>query len=218
MTADTKNNILLRSEALFFRYGVKSVTMDDIARELAISKKTLYQYFENKNDLIAQMLEAHDTVDEQVINQCFAEATDAVDELVKIGQHVMGEIGKMMSNHSVLYDLQKYHREVWEKMETKMMSRTYEGIKHNIERGIQEGLYRTDVDADIIAKLYVGKMFFIIDEDNFPNKQYNKWHVFIQNWIYHVHGIGTPKGIALFDEKVKILIKSGIALSVHNRM
>jgi TetR/AcrR family transcriptional regulator, cholesterol catabolism regulator len=206
MTAETKNNILQRTEILFFKYGVKSVTMDDIARELGISKKTLYQFFENKNDLIAQMLQVHDTTDEEVIRKCFVEATDAVDELVQIGKHAMGEVSKLMTTHNFVYDLQKYHREVWEKFEHSMKTRTYEGVKHNIERGIREGLYRADVDADVIAKLYVGKMFFIIDEDNFPNSKYNKWQVFIQNWIYHVHGIGTAKGIALFDEKVKILI------------
>jgi AcrR family transcriptional regulator len=208
MTGDIKNTILQKALLLFFRYGLKSVTMDDIARELAISKKTLYQFFENKNDLLTQIMEIENEKDATITCQIIHKSSDALDELLGHAQHAIGELSKLMSSSTMIYDFQKYYREIWSKFENEMNNRIYEGTKNNIERGIREGLYRADVDADIIAKLYVSKMMCFVDEDMFPSKKYDKVKLFKQYLIYHIHGIATAKGLKKLEERINAFVKS----------
>ena len=208
MTVEIKNNILQRVTALFFKYGIKSVTMDDIARELGMSKKTLYQFFENKNDLLIQIIQIESERDEQMICQANIDAKNALEELMSFAKHGIEEFAKVKSSPTIMYDLQKYYREIWNKFETGLNQRMFEGTKKNIERGKSEGLYRADIDAESIAKIYVRLMMSIIDEDIFPSKTYDKIALFQQYLIYHINGIATPKGIALFESKRKELFDS----------
>ena len=205
MTADLKNNILQRTQALFFKYGIKSVTMDDVARELGISKKTLYQFFDNKNDLLEQVMLNEEARDIEMTQSIPLVSDNAIDELIGYVKHGVEEFARLMPSTTIVYDLQKYYRDIWTKFETGMNQRILEGTKNNIRRGQNEGLYRIDMDADIIAKLYVSKMMCLIDEDMFPSKTFNKVHLFQQYMIYHVHGIATPKGIELFEMKMKAI-------------
>lgn len=205
MTTEIKNNILQKVTALFFKYGIKSVTMDDIARELGMSKKTLYQFFENKNDLLTQIMGIESQRDEETTCFVMKNSENAVDELMGFAKHGLAEFAKVKSSPTIVYDLQKYYREIWVEFETGMNQRIYEGTKNNIERGKNEGLYRLEIDADVVAKLYVRQMMAIIDEDIFPSKSYDKVRLFQQYLIYHIYGIATPKGIALFDSKMKAL-------------
>jgi TetR/AcrR family transcriptional regulator, cholesterol catabolism regulator len=195
-----KKNILKRCEPLFLRYGIKSVTMDDIARELGISKKTLYQHFDTKNKIIEQMVVEHFEAEHIIMATILNAATDAVDEILSIAQHVALELAQLTS--TFIYDLQKYHRETWLLLEQMSNQHIYGIIKKNIERGIQEGLYRADIDADIISKLYVTKSLSILDNDLFPSNRYSKTVLYKQFIIYHLHGILAPKGL----ERLKIMI------------
>jgi AcrR family transcriptional regulator len=202
---DTKINIAQRAFALFLRYGIKSVTMDDIARELAMSKKTLYQFFENKNDLLTQIMKMEEEHDRVCTEHIAATTENAIDEVMGYARHGMEEMAKTMSAHSAIYDLQKYYREIWDNMEKRMNDRIYTATKTNIERGIREGLYRPEVDADVIAKLYVSKLMSLIDDSVFPFDQYHRQRLFKSYLDYHIHGIATPEGLALMEEKWKTL-------------
>ncbi|MBL7814086.1 MAG: TetR/AcrR family transcriptional regulator [Saprospiraceae bacterium] len=208
MTAEIKNNILQKVAALFFRYGIKSVTMDDIARELGMSKKTLYQFFENKNDMLTQIFQMEEMRDIEMTKCIIAEAENAVDELLGFAKHGVEEFAKIMSSSTIVYDLHKYYRDLWSSFEANMNRRIYDGTKANLERGKREGLYRPDLDADMLAKLYVRQLMSFIDEETFPTKQYNKVQLFKQYLVYHVHGIATQKGITLFNDKMKALFGS----------
>jgi TetR/AcrR family transcriptional regulator, cholesterol catabolism regulator len=194
-----KKNILKRCQPLFLRYGIKSVTMDDIAREIGFSKKTLYQHFDTKNKIIEQMVVEHFEAEQIIMATILNSATDAVDEILSIAQHVALELAQLTS--TFIYDLQKYHRETWLLLEQTSNAHIYGIIKKNIERGIQEGLYRTDVDADIIAKLYVAKSLSILDDDLFPTNRYSKTVLYKQFITYHLHGILAPKGL----ERLKMM-------------
>lgn len=195
-----KKNILKRCELLFLRYGIKSVTMEDIAREIGISKKTLYQHFETKNKIIEQMVVEHFEAEQIIMATILNSATDAVDEILSIAQHVALELARLTA--TFIYDLQKYHRETWLILEKTSNEHIYGVIKKNIERGMQEGFYRTDLDADIIAKLYVAKSLCILDEQLFPINRYSKTVLYKQFIVYHLHGILAPKGL----ERLKIMI------------
>lgn len=175
--------------------------MDDVARELGISKKTLYQFVENKADLINQILAHHFEQEQREISRIQQAAGDAIEELLMITKHVTQMLRQ--TSPTVTYDLQKYYRKGWERMERFHQKYIYEVIYKNIEDGVRQGIYRDDVNIDIIAKLYVGKTSLIVDEDLFPLQQYNKENLFVEYINYHIHGIASPKGLALLDKHAK---------------
>ncbi len=204
---ETRAAILQRTEILFFKYGIKSVTMDDIARELGMSKKTLYQFFDNKNDLLAQIMQTAENQDVEIMKHSFTHSKDAIDEVFNIAKHAIAELSKLMSAQAILYDLKKYYRDIWDTFEKAMNDRIYNSTKLNLERGKNEGLYRVEVDTDIIAKLYVSKMMCIVDDDMFPIKQYDKVKLFKQYLVYHIHGIATAKGLKKLEERLDTFLK-----------
>ncbi len=184
---DHTKAILHTSESLFLRYGIRSVSMDDIARELGMSKKTLYQCVENKSDLIGRIVESRIDGEKQDMARIVDESENAVEEMVRIGNYVIEKLRQF--SPTIIYDLQKYYSEVWKKMESLHLSHVYQLIRDNIERGKQEGAYRKGVDADIVAKLYVAKTSLVVDEELFPTGQYDKEVLFRQYISYHLHGL-----------------------------
>lgn len=199
-----KDNIVLKARNLFLKYGIKSVAMDDIARELGISKKTLYQHFETKNDLIKSIAEQNLANDIQMITHIQTAAKDAIDEMFMIAKYVLEEIISIQSP-TLMFDLQKYYPEMWQLFEQFQHQQVANHIKHNIERGITEGLYRTEVSGDIIAKIYSGNSLCVIDENMFPTKQFDKIKLFKEFFIYHIRGIATTKGLKLLEKRLENL-------------
>ncbi len=199
-----KPEILEGASSLFMRYGIKSVTMDDISRELGISKKTLYQYVENKADLIKQTMELHIDEEKKMISQLKETADDAIHEIVILAKHITQMLREIPPGFT--YDLQKYYRKCWEIVDKYNHSHIYGTIKDNIERGIKQGVYREGINPDIIAKLYVGKTSLITDEEVFPLRNYKKDILFEQYISYHLRGIASTKGLKLLAKHTKNLL------------
>jgi TetR/AcrR family transcriptional regulator, cholesterol catabolism regulator len=109
---DTKLSIQQKAQTLFFKYGIKSVTMDDIARELTISKKTLYQFFENKTDILKSIAHANKARDIEMIGKIANASKDAIDEMLHVAKYVTNELSQITSQ-TALYDMQKYYPEIW---------------------------------------------------------------------------------------------------------
>ena len=195
---ESRQNILAKIENMFFRYGIKSVTMDDISRHLGISKKTLYQFVENKKDLIQQVFQKVIVEEKQAMRQIVTESKDAIEEIVAIAEYVTQQLRQV--SPQTLYDLQKYYRKSWQMMEALHSQHTLGIIKANINRGISEGVYRQDINADIIAKLYVGKNSLLVDEDLFPLKEYSTEQLFLQHIRYHIYGIASKDGLKLLEK------------------
>lgn len=193
-----KQQILSQAEALFMRFGIKSVTMDDLAREMGVSKKTLYQFVENKADLINQILLNHVQDETACIEEVVHTGSNALKVMLGIAKFAEQRLGRI--SPTVVYDLKKYYREGWELIETLHRQHVYAVIKGNIEKGITEGLYREDVSPDIIAKLYVGKTFLLVDEDIFPQRDYERGKLFREFLMYHLRGIVSPKGAKTLEK------------------
>ena len=145
---ETGTRILDKSQELFLRYGIKSITMDDIARELGISKKTLYQYVDNKADLIQQIVVRFIQEEKERIGEICRQSTDAIEEMFNIASHVTQHLRSMAP--STMYDLQKYYREAWKMIEALNQQHIYNIIRENIEKGIRQGIYRKDINPDIM--------------------------------------------------------------------
>jgi len=193
-----KNKILAKSEELFLRYGLKSVTMDDLAKQLGVSKKTLYQSVDNKADLIQQIIDAHIDSEKALMVQLQQDSEDAVEEMIEIARYAIKEVKKLTP--TLVYDLQKYYKDTWQLIQNLHSVHTYSIIKDNIERGIQQGVYRPDINPDIITKIYVLSTLAVIDESAFPLKKYNKEQLFIEFIKYHLQGITSEKGLVLYKK------------------
>ncbi len=199
---DKKEKILAQAEDMFLQYGIKSVTMDDIARHLGMSKKTLYQYVENKNDLLAQVMVQSIEKHKQELVEIRKVATNAIDEMLRIAKVVTKDLRRMKP--TVMYDLQKYYKDIWNLMENLHQEHIYQCIKENIEMGVKQGIYREDLDVDIIAKLFVGKTLIVVDETLFPLRDYNREDLFNTYIKYHLHGIVSDQGLKLLQQQNKI--------------
>ena len=175
------------------RYGIKSITMDDVAREMGISKKTLYQHVKNKTDLIERIIHQHIHEEKECLNEMPAKAHDAIEQVLMIAQYVVKVLRSMRP--TTMFDLKKYYRSCWNMMEEFQQEYMYEMIRSNIEQGVKEGLYRDNMDADIIAKLYVGKTNLLTDEKLFPMREYDRDRLFSEYIQYHLRGIVSDKGM-----------------------
>jgi TetR/AcrR family transcriptional regulator, cholesterol catabolism regulator len=194
--ADLLNHI----EGLFMKYGIKSLTMDDVAADLGISKKTLYQWFTSKDDLVFKVLSHHISREKTNCLELATKASNAIEEILILLDINSQEMSQMKTN--VVYDLQKYHREAWEMLHKYQQDFVYKIIKQNILRGRQEGLYREDFDIDIITKLHLATVFNMFDPDLFPDSVTARVSLFKEYMMHFLHGIITNKGLAYLKKKL----------------
>lgn len=198
---ELRERILIKVEEMFMRYGIKSVTMDDISRDLGISKKTLYQVVGNKAELLQLVFQRHIEEEIAAMEVIVKESKDAIEEILKIAEYITQLLREM--SPKVLYDLQKYYRNIWNMMESLHRQYIYSIILTNIERGVKELLYREDLKGGIIARLYVGCNSLIVDEDVFSLREYNKEQLFVEHIRYHIYGIASKKGLRLLEKYTK---------------
>jgi TetR/AcrR family transcriptional regulator, cholesterol catabolism regulator len=194
------NKILEQVSELYFKYGIKSVTMDDVARELGISKKTLYEYFADKNDLVAKFLDFHI----QKIREVFEVDKDcsgnAIDHLLYISKILMNFLKDL--NPSVHYDLQKYYPDIFKSLFEYKRNNMLDSVKQNIIRGMKEGLYRKDLNPEIIAHIYVNRVESSMDANFLRSKDVTSTELFSEMFTYHIRGISSKKGIEYFDKQI----------------
>lgn len=200
---DPKQQILNKAAELFMRYGIKSVTMDDIARHLGVSKKTLYEHFSNKSELIEQIFQEKVREEKEMMTYFRDHSEDAIEEILKITEFVVNNLRHLPS--TTVYDLQKYYRSTWKMMESLHCNHVYEVIKENLQRGISQGVFRQDMDPDIVAKIYVGCNSFVTDDVWFPVRDYRMDELFLQHMNYHLHGIVSAKGLELLEQHMAVI-------------
>ena len=148
-----KDFLLTEIEGLFFRYGIRGITMDDISKELGKSKKTLYKYFDSKETLIRELLILRLGSDAQKIQAVIDGPLNAIDKMFSISKEVTSRMKHM--NPSLMSDLKKYYRETWELIEKYKNEFIFNMVLDNITQGINEGIYREDLDKSLVAKFYI---------------------------------------------------------------
>lgn len=196
-----KQHIISESIQLFLKFGVKSLTMEDIARKLGISKKTLYAHVKDKEDLLLQAVVLFGKFEDKQLSEICSRGLNAIDESLEIKKWVLDMIQNI--HPSVAYDIEKFHPAVSKRMKTSRHENVYRSIYQNIVKGQKEGLYRSDINADILAKLYIGRMESIFDQELFPSTTYNVSDVYMEWFIYHIHGMATSKGLQLLENNFK---------------
>lgn len=194
--------ILSKAEELFLSYGIKSVTMDDFANKMCMSKKTLYQYVHDKDDLVKKTMKSHIEAEKKAMQEISRQNENAIDEIFAIGRHVLVHLSKM--NPSAMYDLQKYHPDGWKLFLEYKNTFIYSCILGNIEKGIKQGFYRNDFNPDVVAKIYAARTEIVVSQDVFPFPKYSVMDVYAEYLKYHVRAIASEKGNK-YLEKQKLI-------------
>ena len=193
-----KEKILNTSEELFRKYGIRSVTMSDIARKLGISKKTIYQYYKDKNEIVCLMIRQINERDLRDIHQIQSQASNAIDGILKMTVHFQ----KMYqnTNPSMVYDMEKYHPEAWAISQKFDKEDFLLSLMGNLERGISEGIYRKEINTEFIAKWRIEQFNLICNEEVFPSDQYDLMNIFVETTELFLRGIVTLEGFQLLEE------------------
>ncbi len=199
MSDEIKNKILAGSEALFLKYGFKSITMDDIARELGISKKTLYQFFDDKNSLVDQTVSRHIDQEECMCEKLGVEISNPIDYMLMITDS-FGDVKKQI-NQSILYDLKKYFKGSWDKLNQFRIDFIYKQVLGNIKKGQALGLYHQEINEKLVARFYIHLVDFMMNPDNYQGEDNDFKTVHKEMMSYHLRSVCTEKGAAYLKTK-----------------
>lgn len=195
---ETKNKILAGAEALFMKYGIRSVSMDDIARQLSVSKKTLYQHFADKDELVTKMSQLHMKRDVKEYEAIAKASENSIDELSKISVRLKCDFEDM--NPTVLYDMQKFHPKAWALWQHHKSEFIMRSIVRNLTQGIREGYFRADIHPEIMALSRLVLIEAGFDERIYPKEKFNLLEVQSQFFDHFVYGLCTDKGRKLYQK------------------
>jgi AcrR family transcriptional regulator len=196
-----ENKIIEKASEMYLTLGFKSVTMDDIASEMGISKKTIYHYFENKNDLVeAATLHLFETIS-CGIDEIMTLDKNPIEELFVIKDFVM----KNLKNESTspIYQLQKYYPEIHKSLMKRQFDKMGDCVIENLKKGIEQELFRKDINLDLIVRFYFAGMTSIKDAELFNPIQFSTKEVQETYLEYHLRGIATQKGVTVLEQIIK---------------
>jgi DNA-binding XRE family transcriptional regulator len=189
--------ILIESEKLFMKYGMKSVTMDDIAKHLGISKKTIYAHFKDKNELVNKLFTQILHKDKCGIEDCNKKANNAIEEIFLIMDYLKGCLSGI--NPIVFYDLEKYHSDAHKIMMDFHQTHVYNIVKAGLERGIKENIFREGINIEILATARVGQINWIFESELIRSGKYSMYEVIQELTTHFLFGICTLSGQVLIN-------------------
>jgi AcrR family transcriptional regulator len=190
--------ILGKARELFFTYGLKSVSMDDLAKVAGVSKKTIYQFFSDKNALVGQTVEDLVRCHHKLFKACRAESKDAVEEVLKQSG---GPFGTWTSvSPGFFYELQKFFPATWTLLEQHRDKVLLPGIVRNLKWGISEGLYRQDIDPVFMGEVRMSQFSAALQPRGFTDRRVTASQLMEGFTNFYLHGITTDKGKTLLNK------------------
>ncbi|MCW1146720.1 MULTISPECIES: TetR/AcrR family transcriptional regulator [Flavobacterium] len=196
-----KDKIINKAKEMFLRLGFKSITMDDIACEMCISKKTIYKYFSNKDILIEESVQMVHKEIHETINTIVAQNFNAIEENFEI-RRMFKEMFKSAES-SPIYQLKKHYPEIYEKVLSMQVSVCEECFRDNIIKGINEGLYRKDLDIENYVKFYY-TLIFNINENTMLEKDAQELE--LKALEYHIRAMASLAGIVELEKQLETQI------------
>ncbi|MGB0391425.1 MAG: TetR/AcrR family transcriptional regulator [Salibacteraceae bacterium] len=192
------NELLAKASALFMTYGIKSLTMNDISSRLGISKKTLYNFVSDKNDLVYKCIDLHIIENECRLMEACTASSNAIEELFTFSRFAGEQFSAI--HPSIFFDLQKYHPNAWERLNSFEEKTILEVTKRNLERGIKEGLFRNDFNVDLIAQIYLSMVQNIFYNTPKLLSGLTLSDYYKNMFDYHLRGIASEKGMQLINK------------------
>lgn len=193
-----KERILAGSLELFFRAGIKSVTMDDIAKHLAVSKKTIYQFFTDKNELVIALVKQRMAEDEQQMLEIMQKYDNVIEQLLEMMK--CSEEIAARANPILMYDLQKYHPEGWELVQQFKSNVVLQTLENLLKQGKEQGYIRPEIDVKVIARMRMNQVEMGFNTAIFPPHEFSPWAVQQQFLEHFNYGICTLEGYKLLEK------------------
>ena len=193
-----QDRILNKARELMFQTGVKHVTMDDLATQLGISKKTIYQYFKDKDALVSSVVEFELANHNLLCTQSMEKADNAVHEIFLLMTVIQEMFNRM--NPLALFEIEKYYPLAFEKIKTHKDEYIYSMISANLEKGMNEGLYRKEIDINILSKYRLETSLIPFNIHVFPSNKFDILKVNLQIIEHFVYGVATLEGHKLMDK------------------
>lgn len=200
---DLRDRIVGCARDLFFKMGLRRVTMDDIAAKCGISKKTIYQHFKDKDTVVLEVTRDYLQKEENDLDKIHQTAKDPIEELVYISKWFREMLADMDS--SLLYDMQKYHPSSWSVFHEHKEQCIFCSLMENIEKGKNMGLYREELNSEIISRFRVESMQLVFNSESFPRDKYHIRELQMEVFDHFVYGLLTEKGKKIFEKYKKEL-------------
>jgi len=202
---DKKIEIVKRVWELYREFGIRSVTMDDVVREMGISKKTLYQYFSDKTELVMAVMDSVYEKRKSEMLEVLIGKENAIEEMLTY----YGLQLKMIREHkpTLIYDLKKYYPEIHEKVSRRKRQHIYDSVLQNLRRGKSEGLFRADINEEILARLNLMRIEAIMSSRIFSDEEIVAPYFFKEIFTYHMYGIVNNKGREILEQNIDKLNK-----------
>ena len=206
---EIKTRIVSGAMQLFMKYGIRSVTMDDIARHLGMSKKTIYQGFADKDQIVLEVTKLHQCMWEEKANHFADTSAHAIEELLRFSVVFRDQMKQM--NPALMFDLFKYHREAWQDWLAYKVKVIKQKIVDTLNRGIREGFFRSDLNVDVLATFRLEQIEMAFNDSIFPHNQYNLEEVQMQLFDHFICGCLTRKGKDLYEESKRKLFEQELS-------
>ncbi|NCI45163.1 TetR/AcrR family transcriptional regulator [Sediminibacterium soli] len=195
---EPQERIVSKAHELFMRYGIRSVSMDEVANQLGISKKTIYQFYTDKDALVDDVIDIELADSEKMCKQHKHKSENAVHEIFMAMDMVLDIFSRM--NPSLIFDMEKYHPRAFKKYNDYKDKFLYTMVKENLESGISDGLYREDIQVDILSRFRLASIFLVFNPELFQAGRHNLGVVIKEITDNFLCGLATAKGQKLIQK------------------
>jgi AcrR family transcriptional regulator len=189
---DTQERILLKATELFMRSGIRSVSMDEIASQSGVSKKTIYQYYADKDELVDAVMQEEEKRVKNDTKDCFEQSGDAVEEFLLTISRIYEQFSQM--NPVVISDMERFHPKAHSRFQKMKYDHLFKVIQKNLQRGIAEGLYREEIDAEVITKYRLESIMIPFNLSVYPPAKFSLAAVTKELMVHYLFGLATLKG------------------------
>lgn len=196
----TELKILNGARDLFYKHGIRTITMDAIAKHLVVSKKTIYFHYKDKNRLVKSMIQSELEEVFLTMKAIRKENENPIDEMLKIMEHIQYFMRKF--NPVIFYDLQKFYPEAWAELRNFQDKSMIGFVEDNLKKGVKQALYRKEIKIKIIARLRMAEVSLGFNVSEFPPIQFSPTDVQVAMFEHFLHGIVTLKGHKMLGKKV----------------
>jgi len=198
--------MLEQIKELFFEFGIKNLNMDEISRKLGISKKTLYRFVKSKEDLIAKLFEYEENKGIKLFSEIGNLNVNAIEKLFKVSLMVFEEMKRF--NPMIMFEMRKYYEQLFNEFHDRKLVQISQSMKINLKQGIEEGLYRADVNIEAVIALFINYLIEIHNSDMCKTVNLSFDDLFKVMFENHIRAISTPAGVAFFEARKKEVLEN----------
>lgn len=204
VSCEAESKIIEDTHSLINKHGVKVLSMDEIARLLSISKKTLYKYFLNKKELVLKCFKHRHNQMLKDISILENKHENIIDLFFAMDDHIINTSKSIRKNPQMIENLKKYHPESFKFMNNLRKLAIVSAVSRIVLKGIEQGLLRKEINVEIVTELIVSNIYTITDTKIFPRNQYKFEHLVKEKRELHLRGLATKRGVNYFEKNQKI--------------